>query len=1169
MEEKRVADYFVVAGMSENPKLLQENIFSDSSHLRTAPAIEPIIDIGVFFPALDEEVPEGFELLRFTPSGLDADLNFGSVRTTACFLYYKRGREKPPLVDIGVMYEGLERIMQDAEIVLKTPGDRLANVNNSSSKIFLTYRRAKPDMPCNELVVTDLCVLIPGKNEKVPHAFCQIGKTLNKGMMGNDVYLCYKKSMNRPKCISYQPEILHRYPYADHLDFSLNSCTSVPLFCLPMGTTLEAWPHVPGPIKKRKAIAPVFSTFVLTANDGTYKVYGSALTFYENFNEKFLTEQQREFLNWDNEEIRDSHSLHVNKSICILSNYPFGDTFEKWLMFMQMLASYNQPLPVPIERYITHLLDEVPFPAPSILLQLSGSSNDRILLTQPEDSPLPRSGAGFRQLLANLGPENCLHVLLLVLTEQKILIHSLRPSTLTAVAEAVSTLLFPFKWQCPYIPLCPLGLAEVLHAPVPYLIGVDSRFFEMYEPPNDVTCIDLDTNNISLCESQKTLITKLLPKRAARILKQTLRNLEELNANSNYETMNSLDRDFKRKKREQNLEQRIQEAFLRFMASILRGYKEYLMPLSKAPTIGSTDPTALFQMSAFLRSRDKAHHKFFQLLMKTQMFIRFIEERSFVSDGDHNLSFFDECAERVGAFDDTTDEIRFVDYDAGHSSERTKFVCPPECVGGAEKTYTYESFELDPKLLNQTRKTFTSNVIHNAGLTPGSPMSRRTKYEIKSAQKMARRIQGNPEAWAKYLLGTCYSIYFIILPSIVSENTGHEHGILREAYDLLAKASKFRIHCDEVCYRIMMQLCGMYNLPILAVRLHYLMKRSGIQPNALTYGFYNRCVLEAEWPSDTTISSQLRWNRLKNVIFGAAHFKRAGKKFASRRRLSISCENNLSTLETTDGTSRTSLDSGNSQQVPEQHQNGKDPSFLDFAAFDRIRDRLGSIVKASVPQETSSNVLSSAGLLISSGEGTTTVKNQQNPLETPKQSSPSSHDLSPRMLTRSDSFAGDSKFIDKLQKLQNHDSKMKCQKSLIFNDIAEEERNQMMNGNGTGAGDVSENGDSLNSQLLSPTKISPRTVVTENDPLGALMDEQDEIIQVHQQQPQTQEQLEKMRIQSAMYSDTPILFKGHRSATFDEGCNLTKGMNRSETMPMASITSSFANIGSSLKFGFR
>lgn len=237
-------------------------------------------------------------------------------------------------------------------------------------------------------------------------------------------------------------------------------------------------------------------------------------------------------------------------------------------------------------------------------------SNDRILLTQPEDSPLPRSGAGFRQLLSNLGPENCLHVLLLVLAEQKILIHSLRPATLTAVAEAVVTLLFPFKWQCPYIPLCPLGLAEVLHAPLPYLIGVDSRFFDLYDPPNDVTCVDLDTNNISVCESQKQFTTKLLPKRASRILKQTLRQLEELGQSTGNESMNSLDRDFKRRKREQNLEQRIQEAFLRFMASVLRGYREYLVPMSKAPTIGATDPNALFQLNAFLRSRDKVRSYF-------------------------------------------------------------------------------------------------------------------------------------------------------------------------------------------------------------------------------------------------------------------------------------------------------------------------------------------------------------------------------------------------------------------------------------------------------------------------------------------------------------------------------------------------------------------------------
>lgn len=681
---------------------------------------------------------------------------------------------------------------------------------------------------------------------------------------------------------------------------------------------------------------------------------------------------------------------------------------------------------------------------------------------------MPKSGAGFRQLLSNLGPDNCLHILLLALTEQKLLIHSLRPATLTAVAEALVTLLFPFKWQCPYIPLCPLGLAEVLHAPLPYLIGVDSRFFDLYDPPSDVTCVDLDTNCISLCDSQKHLSNKLLPKRAANILKKTLRFLEDEGQSNGLESTNSLDRDFKRKKREKNLEQRIQEAFLRFMSSILRGYREYLVPMSKAPTIGATDPNALFQLNAFLRSRDKSHHKFFQLLMKTQMFIRFIEERSFVSDSDSGLAFFDECAEKVGAFDDNVAEIRFVDWDTGTHSETTKYILPPECNPGDQNStqaYTYSSFTLNPILLKYTRRNHLTNFhAHHPSLAPGSPMARRTKHEIKLAQKIARKCQTNPELWAKHLLATCYSIYFIILPSIVTENPGKEAAVIRNAYDYLAQASKLKITCDEVCYRVMMQLCGIHNLPVLAVRLHYLMKRSGVQPNALTYGFYNRCVLEAQWPTDSITLSKIRWNRLKNVVHAAARFRRAGSHTMTQKKMSVSIENHLSTLETVDGTSRSSLDSMHSQIVDAPPNNS---SFIDFSAFDKLRGRLGSIVRQSGPQE-STDVISSAGLLIS---GDNNAKaNNLSPVYKPPPSSPC--DLSPRTLQKSDSFAGDSKLIDKLHRqLSVSDSKPRCQRVLDYdNGVAKSDEVK-----GDGEGEVTSsqeelNGDTENSEKGSPSK---------------------------------------------------------------------------------------------------
>lgn len=86
------------------------------------------------------------------------------------------------------MYEGKERILPDSEVLLFTPSGRPANVNNSSAKTYVTFRRAHPTMPCNALVVTDICVIITSKGESPPHAFCIINKNLNKGMVSS--FLC-------------------------------------------------------------------------------------------------------------------------------------------------------------------------------------------------------------------------------------------------------------------------------------------------------------------------------------------------------------------------------------------------------------------------------------------------------------------------------------------------------------------------------------------------------------------------------------------------------------------------------------------------------------------------------------------------------------------------------------------------------------------------------------------------------------------------------------------------------------------------------------------------------------------------------------------------------------------------------------------------------------------
>ncbi|OUC44273.1 dDENN domain protein [Trichinella nativa] len=72
------------------------------------------------------------------------------------------------------------------------------------------------------------------------------------------------------------------------------------------------------------------------------------------------------------------------------------------------------------------------------------------------------------------------------------------------------------------------------------------------------------------------------------------------------------------------------------MGTLLKDYQNFLRPIQSAPSVGSTDLQALFDVAGFLRTRDKASLEFYKLLMNTQLFIRFIEERSFLMDKDTN-----------------------------------------------------------------------------------------------------------------------------------------------------------------------------------------------------------------------------------------------------------------------------------------------------------------------------------------------------------------------------------------------------------------------------------------------------------------------------------------------------------------------------------------------------
>ncbi|XP_019731468.1 C-myc promoter-binding protein isoform X3 [Hippocampus comes] len=928
MEDKapRVADYFVVAGLTDSSKLLEEELHFDDTTPKSVKPKAPITDVAIVIRSLGEEVPPGFTCVESTPSGLSAELNGASLRGPQIFLCFKRGRDKPPLTDLGVLFEWKEKLKPGCHIVQTTPSGRPANISSSSSqRIYITYRRAPKSQPHTSLAVTDVCVIVPGKGETPPHTFCKVDKNLNSSMWGSSVYLCYKKSLAKANTIACKAGLLCRYPEEDYESFPLPE--SVPMFCLPMGATIECWP-----VHTKHAL-PVFSTFVLTGASGE-KVYGAAIQFYEPYSSENLSERQLSQLGLLSSDLGPggTRSVYSNKSICLLSHWPFFQSFRSFLTFLYRY-SISGPHALPIEKHISHFMQNVPFPStqrPRILVQLS--PHDSLILSQPVSSPLPLSGGSLSTLLLNLGPKNAATLLVLAVTEHKILVHSLRPAVLTSVTEALVSMIFPFHWPCPYIPLCPLALAGVLSAPCPFIVGVDSRYFDLYVPPADISCIDLDTNTISQKEDKKALTWKMLPGRACKHLLNSLNKLHQQLTEGGYLSHEDVqmehalaDGELNGGKSLQTLELEIQEAFLRFMAAILRGYRMYLQPITQAPSEKTTDVSSLFDIQGFLKSRDRSHQRFYSLMTKTQMFSRFIEECSFVSDKDASLAFFDECADKLSTVakidGEKPDDARLIELDESHRSEHTVYINPPELPllpEGEEHPlcYSYSGFPvLNSELLQPPEGPNPPSAgTASRHCSPASPTAifRRSKQEIKSAQRMARTYSSMPQMWSKCLLRHCYGLWFICLPGFVDTSPSKVRA-LRTAYDVLRRMQDKKLQApDEVCYRVLLQLCGQYSQPVLAVKVLFEMKKAGIQPNAITYGYYNKAVLESTWPS-TTRGGFFLWGKLRNVILGVGQFKQAGKKHPHRE-TQLSDGSDLDTVShgsldsTNDSAERTSID---------------------------------------------------------------------------------------------------------------------------------------------------------------------------------------------------------------------------------------------------------------------
>ena len=270
--------------------------------------------------------------------------------------------------------------------------------------------------------------------------------------------------------------------------------------------------------------------------------------------------------------------------------------------------------------------------------------------------------------------------------------------------------------------------------------------------------------------------TKTLPKKAAKCLKDKLDEIfPQLSSVKSEDLSSAVDMapldEAAGHSRKKGIETAIQEAFLRFHAQILSGYKQFLLPITSQPGAGARDISSLFDLQGFMKSRPRGTERFYQALSKTQLFGHFIESRSLCSANDVFV-FFDDCIDKC----DTPARLLTGN---NNGSTTTVVVTPPDQSGlPPGQTFSYNGF---PKLSLELL-TLKSPLLQNVknmmagGMStpPRSPSICRTPHERQLGTASAKKQANSPTLWAACLLGTCYTIWFIHLPALLKHHKKKE-----------------------------------------------------------------------------------------------------------------------------------------------------------------------------------------------------------------------------------------------------------------------------------------------------------------------------------------------------------------------------------------------------------
>uniref|UniRef100_A0A8C5HGC8 DENN domain-containing protein 5B-like n=1 Tax=Gouania willdenowi TaxID=441366 RepID=A0A8C5HGC8_GOUWI len=318
---------------------------------------------------------------------------------------------------------------------------------------------------------------------------------------------------------TFRSKVLARYP--ENVEYNPFDQNAVNMLCMPKGLSFRT---------QADPRDPQFHSFIITKEDGS-RTYGFVHTFYEEVTSPHICSAMQTLYQMHNaahgtanppppsssssssssmdslasssyDSSRDT--LYVSKALCLITPMPYMQACRSYLAQLHKAATVKTAPPLPLESYVYNILYEVPLPAPGRSLKFY-AVYEAIVCQRPGLGELPLADFSLAEAFSLLGIENLVQVFTCTLLEMQILLYSQDYQRLMTVAEGITTLLFPFQWQHVYVPILPASLLHFLDAPVPYLMGLQSKDgsdrskLELPQEAN-LCFVDIDNHSIELPE---------------------------------------------------------------------------------------------------------------------------------------------------------------------------------------------------------------------------------------------------------------------------------------------------------------------------------------------------------------------------------------------------------------------------------------------------------------------------------------------------------------------------------------------------------------------------------------------------------------------------------------------------------------------------------------------